>query len=87
MTDLVPLYPRQCRRSMSTLPAAACLISEARGRSSSSSSCFIATLHCRICKGQLRELGSKLDEFNKRGVAVVAVSSDTKEQAAQTKEA
>jgi peroxiredoxin len=48
---------------------------------------FYRGLHCPICKTQLRELESKLEEFDKRGVAVVAVSSDTKERAAQTREA
>jgi hypothetical protein len=48
---------------------------------------FYRGLRCPICKTQLRELESKLEEFDKRGVAVVAVSSDTKERAAQTREA
>src|SRR5258708_36178901 len=45
---------------------------------------FYPGLHCPICKTQLRELESKLDEFDKRGVAVVAVSSDSKQRAMQT---
>jgi peroxiredoxin len=48
---------------------------------------FYRGLHCPICKTQLRELESKLDEFDKRGVAVVAVSSDSKQRAMQTREA
>jgi peroxiredoxin len=47
---------------------------------------FYRGLHCPICKTQLRELESKLEEFDKRGVAVVAVSSDTKERATQTRD-
>jgi len=38
-------------------------------------------LHCPICKSQLEELGSKLDEFTKRGVNCVAVSMDNKDRA------
>ncbi|EAQ30192.1 hypothetical protein NAP1_05430 [Erythrobacter sp. NAP1] len=37
--------------------------------------------HCPICKGQLKDLASKLDEFTKRGINVVAVSMDSKERA------
>jgi len=48
---------------------------------------FYRGLHCPICKTQLRELESKLEEFDKRGVAVVAVSSDTKDRAMQTRDA
>lgn len=46
---------------------------------------FYRGLHCPICKTQLRELESKLEEFDKRGVAVVAVSSDSRERAEETK--
>src|SRR5215467_10598387 len=48
---------------------------------------FYRGLHCPICKTQLRELELKLEDFDKNGVAVVAVSSDTKERAMQTKDA
>jgi len=44
---------------------------------------FYRGLHCPICKA-LRDLESKLDEFAKRGVAVVAMSSDTKGRATET---
>ncbi|WP_255413055.1 peroxiredoxin-like family protein [Erythrobacter sp. KY5] len=37
--------------------------------------------HCPVCKGQLTELGSKLDEFTKRGINVVAASMDSEERA------
>jgi peroxiredoxin len=43
-------------------------------------------LHCPICKPYLRELDRKLEEFESRGVEVIAVSSDTKERAARSKE-
>ena len=88
MTDLVPLFPRQAVPPLyvglagdgafdlgSEMPANFTLLVFYRG------------LHCPICKTQLKELEAKLDEFNKRGVAVVAVSSDTKERATQTREA
>lgn len=47
---------------------------------------FYRGLHCRICKMQLKDLESKLDELEKRGVAVVAVSTDSKERAERTRE-
>src|SRR6516165_6616521 len=88
MTNLVPLVPRQ--------PVPPLNVNLAGGGSFDLRSekpahftllLFYRGLHCPICKTQLRELESKLDEFDKRGVAVVAVSSDTKERAGQTREA
>jgi peroxiredoxin len=46
---------------------------------------FYRGLHCPICRTQLKELDSKLGEFERRGVSVVAISSDTEERAVQTK--
>ncbi len=43
-------------------------------------------LHCPICRPYLSELNRSLEEFEKRGVTVAAVSSDTRERAEQTKE-
>lgn len=43
-------------------------------------------LHCPICKTYLRDLDRNLDEFKKRGVETIIVSTDTKERAEQTKE-
>ena len=47
---------------------------------------FFRGLHCPICKTQLRELETKLDEFDKRGVGVTAISCDTLERAEKSKE-
>jgi peroxiredoxin len=38
-------------------------------------------LHCPICKTYLGELEAKLPEFSKRGVHVIAVSTDSRERA------
>lgn len=46
---------------------------------------FYRGLHCPICKVQLTDLERKLPEFEKRGVDVVAVSTDSKERAERTK--
>ena len=47
---------------------------------------FYRGLHCPICKTYLRDLDSKLAEFDKRGVTVVAISSDDAERGAKTKQ-
>ena len=88
MTDLVPLFPRQPVPQLNVnLAGGGSLDLEKEKPANFTLLVFYRGLHCPICKTQLRELESKLDEFDKRGVAVVAVSSDTKERAAQTSEA
>lgn len=42
---------------------------------------FYRGLHCPICLKYLLELGRLLPEFDKRGVSVLALSSDTRERA------
>jgi len=42
---------------------------------------FYRGKHCPVCRSYLEELGSKLDEFTKRGVNVAAVSMDSKDRA------
>lgn len=42
-------------------------------------------LHCPMCRNYLKELNEQIGEFNKRGVEVVAVSSDGKERAMAAK--
>ena len=42
---------------------------------------FYRGLHCPICMKYLLELGRLLPEFEKRGVKVIAVSSDARERA------
>lgn len=44
---------------------------------------FYRGLHCPICGRYLAELGKLLPEFAKRGVAVIAVSSDARPRAAE----
>lgn len=47
---------------------------------------FYRGLHCPICRGYIGELDRSRDEFNKRGVGVIAISSDVQERAAQAQE-
>ncbi|MGB3469453.1 MAG: peroxiredoxin-like family protein [Erythrobacter sp.] len=42
---------------------------------------FYRGKHCPICRNYLEELGSKLDQFTKRGINVAAVSMDSKDRA------
>ena len=47
---------------------------------------FYRGLHCPVCKTYVRDLDRKLDEFDKRGVGVVAISTDSRERAEQSKQ-
>ncbi len=46
---------------------------------------FYRGLHCPICRTYLGDLESKLPEFAKRGVEVIAVSTDSRERAQKAK--
>ena len=46
---------------------------------------FYRGLHCPICRTQMADLEAKLPDFVKRGVGVVAVSSDNAERAERAK--
>ena len=46
---------------------------------------FYRGLHCPICSAYLKQLHELLPDFSKRGVEVVAVSSDEAERATRTK--
>ena len=41
---------------------------------------FFRGLHCPVCRAQLRELERRLDEFEQRGIEVIAVSGETRER-------
>jgi peroxiredoxin len=47
---------------------------------------FYRGLHCPICRRYLTELNGMIGEFDKRGVATVITSTDSKERAAEAKE-
>lgn len=46
---------------------------------------FYRGLHCPICKTYVRDLDRKLEDFAKRGVEVVAISTDTQQRAEQSR--
>jgi peroxiredoxin len=58
---------------------------EARRPQSFSMLVFYRGLHCPICKTYLRDLDRKLEDFTKRGVEVVAISTDTQQRAEQSR--
>ncbi|MGD9925118.1 MAG: peroxiredoxin-like family protein [Pseudorhodoplanes sp.] len=45
---------------------------------------FYRGLHCPVCKTQLKDLDAKIGEFDRRGVSVVAISTDVEERAVMT---
>lgn len=47
---------------------------------------FYRGRHCHVCSNYLAELESKLDEFIRRGVSVIAISCDTVERATSAKQ-
>jgi peroxiredoxin len=86
MTDITPLIPRQ---PVPTL--AVPLVGGGRFDITSEDAerfvfiVFYRGLHCPICRPYLVDLEAKLPDFTKRGVSVVAVSSDTAERAERSK--
>jgi peroxiredoxin len=86
MTDITPLVPRQ------RVPQLAVdLVGGGRFDVVTEKSerftliVFYRGLHCPICRTQMGDLETKLPDFTKRGVSVVAVSSDTAERAERSK--
>lgn len=47
---------------------------------------FYRGLHCPVCKGYIAELDGLVEEFSERGVEVVAVSGDSAERAARSRD-
>jgi len=87
MTDITPLVPRQ-----PVPPLSVPLVGGGRFDIATEISerfilvLFYRGLHCPICRTYLADLEAKLPDFAKRGVSVVAVSSDTAERAERSKQ-
>ena len=86
MTPLQPLFPRQPVPSLSvpTMSGETWTLSEQKPEHFTLI-VFYRGFHCPICKAYLADLEKKLGEFGKRGVEVVALSSDTYERAERSK--
>lgn len=86
MTDITPLVPRQ-----PVPPLAVRLVGGGQFDVSTENSerftlvVFYRGLHCPVCRSQLSDLEAKLPDFAKRGVSVVAISSDSAERAERSK--
>ncbi|WP_350335149.1 peroxiredoxin-like family protein [Coralliovum pocilloporae] len=86
MSDITPLIPRQQVPGLNVSLASGGTWSLAdQTPENFTMVVFYRGLHCPICKNQLLDLQKKLPEFAKRGVQVVAISSDGAERAEQTK--
>jgi peroxiredoxin len=87
MTDITPLVPRQ-----PVPPLSVPLVGGGRFDIATEQAerfmlvLFYRGLHCPICRTYLGDLEAKLPEFAKRGVSVVAVSSDVAERAERSKQ-
>jgi peroxiredoxin len=87
MTDITPLVPRQ-----PVPPLSVPLVGGGRFDIAAEPVerfvlvLFYRGLHCPICRTYLGDLEAKLPEFAKRGVSVVAVSSDIVERAERSKQ-
>ena len=87
MTDITPLIPRQPVPALAVpLLGGGWFEIEKERPEHFSFVVFYRGLHCPICRTQLGELETKLPEFAKRGVNVVALSSDTVERAERTRQ-
>ncbi len=87
MTDLAPLFPNQTVPPLRVELAGGGSFDLASEKPTNFTLVvFYRGLHCPICKTQLKDLKSKLDDFEKRGVAVAAVSTDSRERAERTRE-
>lgn len=86
MSDIVPLIPRQPVPPLKVpLAGGGTFDLAAEKPERFAMLVFYRGLHCPQCKRYLTDLETRLAEFEKRGVAVLALSSDTKERGEQAK--
>jgi len=84
MSPLTPLFPRQPVPDLrvSTVAGGLFRLSDLKPEAFTLV-VFYRGLHCPICGQYLKELNARLPAFAERGVAVVAISSDTDERAGE----
>jgi peroxiredoxin len=88
MTDLVPLIPRQPVPDLAVELAGGGHWRLADRRPKSLSLVvFYRGRHCPQCQKQLADLNRKMDEFEKRGVDAIAISTDSRDRAEDAKAA
>jgi peroxiredoxin len=87
MSDITPLVPRQPVPLLSVpLAGGGKFDLDAEMPPHFTMVAFYRGLHCPQCRNYLKDLESKLAEFDKRGVAVAAISSDDAERGGKTKQ-
>ena len=86
MTDLQPLIPRRPVPALAvpTVGGGTWRLADQKPRHFTLIA-FYRGLHCPICSKYLGDLESKVDEFARRGVGTIAISSDVKERAEEAK--
>ena len=86
MSDITPVLPRQQapELSVSTTDDGTWRLADQSSENFTMVVVFRG-LHCPICRAYLAELQRLLPDFAQRGVNVVALSSDSRERAEQTK--
>ena len=86
MTEHAVLYPRQPVPALEveTLSGATWRLADQKPENFTLI-VFYRGLHCPICGGYLRDLDAKIDAMHERGVTAVAISSDNKERAEESK--
>src|SRR6266702_2911224 len=84
---LTPLFPQQPVPSLSikTVGGGTWTLSDQKPQNFSLV-VFYRGLHCPICGGYLQDLNVKLPDFERRGVTVIALSSDSEERAQEAKQ-
>jgi peroxiredoxin len=87
MPELTPLFPRQRvpQLAVPTLDGDVWRIGDASPQNFSLIVIYRG-LHCPICRPYLSELQRQLPEFEKRGVEVIAISSDGEDRARRARE-
>lgn len=86
MSDITPLVPRQKVPALSVpLVGGETFELAAAAPEHFTMLVFYRGLHCPQCARYLRDLESKLADFETKGVTVMTLSSDTEERAAQSK--
>ncbi len=84
--SLTPLFPRQRVPALSVKTVGGSIWTLADQRPERFTLVvFYRGLHCPICGGYLQDLSKKVAEFERRGVTVVAISSDLEERAEDAK--
>lgn len=86
MTDLTPVFPRQSAPALSVpLVGGSIFNLTAEKPQNFTMVVFYRGLHCPLCRIQLKDIQARLPEFDKRGVSVVAISSDDEDRATKAK--